>query len=53
MRQHSLGRLKRLLIPSMLLFQLGGCDLTMLNDTLQTVFLAITAAGSAAILQNI
>lgn len=43
----------KILLPFVMLVQLGGCDLTNFNETLQTVFLGLTAAGSVAILQNI
>lgn len=36
-----------------LLLQAGGCDLSGLNEVLQTVLLGVTAAGSIAIIQNI
>lgn len=53
MEGHRLVRVMKLLAPGMILLQAGGCDLTAINEFLQTVFLAVTAAGSIAILQNI
>ncbi|UCC32148.1 MAG: hypothetical protein JSU86_07665 [Phycisphaerales bacterium] len=50
MERHRLVRVMKLLAPGMILLQAAGCSV---NDFLQTVFLAITAAGSIAILQNI
>jgi hypothetical protein len=46
-------RFMKWLTPGAILLQAGGCDLTGLNEFIQTVFLGITAAGSLAILQNI
>ncbi len=43
----------KVVAPGALLLQAGGCDLTAINEFLQTVFLGITAAGAIAILQNI
>ena len=46
-------RFLKAIVSGGVLFQASGCDLTGFVDFLQTVFLAITAAGSIAILQNI
>ncbi|MFQ5415037.1 MAG: hypothetical protein ACE5E6_11325 [Phycisphaerae bacterium] len=56
MRYGRMLRRAALLAGGALVFQAAGCDTTGLagfNELLQTVFLAITAAGSVAILQNI
>lgn len=46
-------RFLRLLVPTAVLLQMGGCTLTEVNELIQTIFLGITAAGAIAILQNI
>ena len=53
MRKPRADRLLKLLVPGGVLLQVAGCDAAMFNEFIQTVFLAITAAGSVAILQNI
>ncbi|MGD2108598.1 MAG: hypothetical protein PVI86_04315 [Phycisphaerae bacterium] len=51
MKARNLARAIKLLAPGLILLQAAGC--TMFNETLQTIFLGITAAGSIAIIQNI
>jgi len=46
-------RTLRLMVPGLMLLQVGGCTFQEFNEFLQTVFLGITAAGAIAILQNI
>jgi len=53
MTLHRIVRSVQGLAGGFLLLQAGGCDLTGLNEILQTVLLGITAAGSIAIIQNI
>ena len=53
MEGHRLVHVMKLLASGVILLQVGGCTFTAINEFAQTVFLAITAAGSIAILQNI
>lgn len=51
MRGQQLTRALKLLAPGLILLQAASCSV--FNETLQTIFLGITAAGSIAILQNV
>ena len=53
MRNHHLMRVIKMLSAGAILLQAGACDLTVINEVAQTILLAITAAGSIAILQNV
>ena len=53
MKKKRIERFMKLMVPGVLMLQAAGCDLTTVNETLQTAFLGITAAGSIAILQNL
>lgn len=53
MTRHRIVRALQSVAGGFLLLQVGGCDLTGLNEFLQTVLLGITAAGSVAIIRNI
>ena len=53
MNYSRLMRVMKFAVPGVMLFQMGGCDITGLLTIVQTVFLGVTAAGAIAILQNI
>ncbi|MFQ5495729.1 MAG: hypothetical protein ACE5EX_10155 [Phycisphaerae bacterium] len=53
MRKRRSRRVTKALVPGLMLLQVAGCDVGALNESLQTLFLGITAAGSLAILRNI
>lgn len=53
MRNLHLMRAIKLISAGAIILQAGACDLTGLNEIAQTILLAITAAGSIAILQNV
>ena len=52
MHSSRLMRTLRSLATGAFLLQAGGCDLTGANETLQTIFLGISAAASFVILQS-
>ncbi len=53
MRNPHLMRAIKVLSAGAILLQAGACDLTTVNQFVQTILLGITAAGSIAILQNV
>ncbi len=46
-------RAMKMMGAGVILLQAGGCNWSAFNEFVQTVLLAITAAGSVAIIQNI
>ncbi|UCE59107.1 MAG: hypothetical protein JSU63_16885 [Phycisphaerales bacterium] len=46
-------RMIKAVATGLILLQAGGCTFAELNELFQTILLAVTAAGSVAILQNI